>query len=148
MCAEVDRGLPEDIETYLRHLERSLNPSAIVLFGSRAGGQPGLRSDYDLLVIDEGLSTDFWERQEHLWKEKPASVDVIALTTEEIRHIIHRGLILDALLQGIVLRGDISELASLARAYIKKNDLTRTPVGYVHKRRTSVPSLSRVLKTR
>lgn len=129
---EANRGLPEDIKAYLSSLERSLRIEAIILFGSRAGENPHRRSDYDLLIIADQLAGDLWERQEVLWRDKPGSVDVIGLTPQEVKLMIHRGLILDALLQGKVLQGDISELRDLAHAHIRKEGLVRTAVGYVH----------------
>ena len=132
MCAQLDRGLPGDIETYLKSLKRTLGSIAVVLFGSRATDSQNLRSDCDLMVIADGLPIDFWERQEFLWRGKPSSVDAIGLTREEVRQMINRGLILDALLQGRVIHGDISELTDLARTYVEKSGLVRTPAGYVH----------------
>lgn len=132
MCAKTDRGLPEDIEAYLKILQGSWASPAILLFGSRAGDSPSRWSDYDVLVIAEDLPQEFWERQAVLWKDKPACVDVIGLTPQEVRDIIHRGLILDALLQGKPLAGDASEFKELALAHVREHGLVRTEAGYVH----------------
>ncbi len=95
-------------------------------------GTPTRWSDYDLMVISENLPRDFWERQELLWRGKPAFVDVIGLTPDEVRCKMGRGLVLDALLRGEVLVGDASELQEHARAYVREHGLKRTEIGYVH----------------
>ncbi|MDI6830368.1 MAG: hypothetical protein QME88_03430 [Actinomycetota bacterium] len=84
------------------------------------------------MVVSESLPRDFWERQELLRRGKPAFVDMIGLTPDEVRCKIGRGLVLDALLRGEVPVGDAAELRELARAYARRHGLKRTEIGYVH----------------
>ncbi len=130
MRTKTDLKLPEDIRSYINKLIKTLNPKAIILFGSRAREEAHLRSDYDILVIAENLPHDFWSRQDLLWQEKPLSVDIIGFTPNEIINNIHRGLILDALLVGVVLFGDISIFRQKAKQHLEKYNLQRTPYGY------------------
>ena len=128
-----NRSLPEEVEEYIGTLQERIKPQAIVLFGSRSGENPHPQSDYDIMVIAEDLPKDFWERQDSLWEGRPLCVEVIGLTPDEVASKIFRGLILDALLQGVVLRGDISELKGKAEAYLREYRLVRMPVGYVRR---------------
>ena len=131
MRAQIDRGLPEDIEAYLKSLRERLDSPSMILFGSMVTGTPGRWSDFDFLLIADGLPADYWERQELLWKDKPPFVDIIGFTPAEVREKMNRGLILDALLLGKVLYGDVSELKGMAARYVEESGLTRSPVGYV-----------------
>lgn len=130
---QVGDRLPEDVEKYIKMLVKRLNPDAIVLFGSRATERAHIQSDYDILVIARDLPADFWHRQDLLWEGKPFSVDVIAFTPSEIIDKMHRGLILDALLQGVVLFGDVSELKAKAEEHVERYGLKRTDAGYVRR---------------
>lgn len=51
----------------------------------------------------------------------------------EARDGLNRGLILDALLTGRTISGDVSDLRDMAREYVEKSGLIRTQVGYVHR---------------
>lgn len=125
--------MPADISEYIKALAQRLKAVAIILFGSRATDRAHIQSDYDLLVIVPDLPTDFWSRQDLLWKDKPFSVDAIAFTPSEVAEKIHRGLILDALLQGVVLYGEVDDLKSKAQEHVEHYDLVRTEAGYVRK---------------
>ncbi|MGC8959041.1 MAG: nucleotidyltransferase domain-containing protein [Chloroflexia bacterium] len=105
----------------------------ILLFGSYARGKAGRYSDYDLFIVAATLPPDYWERQSLLDQGKPAWVDVVAFTPSELEQILHRGLVLDALLDGLLLRGDeaaFRQWREKAGRYIERQGLRRTPWGY------------------
>ncbi|MCL5292683.1 MAG: nucleotidyltransferase domain-containing protein [Actinobacteria bacterium] len=136
MCGKSEANsnrLPEDVARYVKALVEKLNPVAVVLFGSRATGRAHIQSDYDLLVIAPNLPGDFWVRQDLVWEGKPFSVDVIAFTLSEVIERVLRGFVLDALLQGVVLFGDIGELKARAEEHVERYGLTRTEAGYVRR---------------
>ncbi len=133
MRTQIDRGMPRDIAEYLKFLKGVLHAPIVLLFGSRARKQSTRLSDYDLFVISENLPEDYWKRQDLLWQEKPVGVDVIGMTPGEVRDLIYRGLLLDALLDGKELVGDASEFRERARTHLEAKGLIRTPAGYVHR---------------
>jgi len=62
---------------------------------------------------------------------------VAGFTVEEAQQLIHRGLILDALLDGVLLWGDGALLASLqerAQQHLSRYDLRKTLWGYFKRR--------------
>ena len=63
---------------------------------------------------------DWKQRLKDVWQEKPAGVDVIAWTPEEVRRYIHRQLILDVATEGVPLYGDIAWLRQLAEPYLAR----------------------------
>lgn len=133
MCARDRIRLPRDIVIYINKLTERLQPLFILLFGSYARGEAGRYSDYDLFIVATALPCDYWERQLLLDMEKPAWVDVVAFTPSELEQILHRGLVLDALLDGFLLRGDeatFRQWREKARQYMKSQGLRRTPWGY------------------
>ena len=119
---------------YIARLSRKLKEVRVVLFGSQATGENCRYSDYDLLVISDGLPSDFHKRIDLLWEEKPSFIDAIGLKVDEIKEMIHRTLILKALTQGVVLKGNINFLRTLAHRYMKKEGLIPTPIGFTHNR--------------
>ncbi len=46
------------LEPYLRALVERLHPQKIILFGSHAYGTPTVHSDFDLLVIRQGIGSE------------------------------------------------------------------------------------------
>ena len=118
---------------YITLLSQKLKGVKIILFGSRATGENCCYSDYDLLVISDSLPSDFHKRLDLLWEEKPCFIDAIGLKVDEIEETIHRTLILKALTQGVVLKGNIDFLKTFARKYIKKEGLIPTPIGFTHR---------------
>ncbi len=126
-------GCPPAIAEYVESLERRLKPQAVILFGSQARGDAGCLSDYDLLVVADELPTDFWERLNLLWEDKPPLVDVLGFTEEELMACLHRGLILDALLEGHPLVGDLELWRRRARQYLQEHGLVKKWFGYVRR---------------
>ena len=119
---------------YIARLSQKLKNVKIILFGSRATGENCRYSDYDLLVISDSLPSNLHKRIDLLWEEKPPFIDAIGLKVDETEEIIHRTLILKALTQGVVLKGDVDFLRTLARRYMKKEGLIPTPIGFTHYR--------------
>ncbi len=133
MGARHPGSCPADIAEYVAALERKLAPKAILLFGSRARGDADRFSDYDLLVVADDLPADYWERIDVLWEDKPPLVDAQGFTEEELDACLHRGLILDALLEGRPLTGDIQAWQQRARQYLQKHGLVKKWFGYVRR---------------
>jgi predicted nucleotidyltransferase len=99
-----------------------------------ATGEAHRTSDYDLLVVAQNLPLDVWERIDVLWRDKPLDVEVIGFRPKEIEEKIHRGLVLDALLLGRVLYGNVSGLQEKARHFVGEKKLVRTEAGYFRER--------------
>jgi len=118
---------------YIAKLSQKLKGVKVILFGSRAAGENCRYSDYDLLVISDSLPSDFHKRLDLLWEEKPSFIDAIGLKVNETEEMIHRTLILKALTQGVVLKGNVDFLKTVAHSYIKKEGLIPTPIGFTHK---------------
>lgn len=119
---------------YLNSLELRLRLKAVVLFGSAARGEADRWSDLDLCVISEDLPVDFRERLDLLWKDKPAGMDVVGFRSEEVAELLFRPMVLDILLEGKVISGNADNLRFLARSYVEKEKLERTPYGYAKRR--------------
>lgn len=79
---------------------------AVVLFGSKARGDARPDSDWDLLVIGEGLPEGYWDRhrliREALLDQHSAGVSVVAKTPTEFESYL-APLYLDIALDGQVL---------------------------------------------
>jgi predicted nucleotidyltransferase len=101
----VGRDIPEKA---VRALREGLGERlvAVVLFGSRARGDPTAESDWDLLVLAEGLPVDTFER--HLFVSRllpatlPAAISVVAKSTCEFEASL-TSLYLDIALDGQIL---------------------------------------------
>ncbi len=93
------------IERLAGAFEKRLN--TIVLFGSRARGDAERDSDYDLLVIVDGLASNPLERMRQVrlpLLNVPLRINVIAKTPEELRRNL-TPLLLDVCVDGICLYG-------------------------------------------
>lgn len=126
------RSCPRHLGEYLDRLIERVRPKAIILFGSRARGEEDRFSDYDLLVISDELPADLWQRLDLLWQDKPVGVDILGFTVEELEACLHRGLILDALLDGVALVGSVEDWRQQALTHLAETNLVRTPYGYFH----------------
>ena len=118
------------LANYLRTLQSRIHLKAAVLFGSAAREEADRWSDLDLCVIAEDLPTDFKERIDLLWEEKPPAFDVVGFRPSEMVDLIFRPMILDILLEGRVVAGDMENLRRQARVYLKQEGLERTAFGY------------------
>jgi predicted nucleotidyltransferase len=112
------------------------NLAAVVLFGSRARGEAGLESDWDLLVIAENLPYSPWHRQKRILALLPQEwqhqVNVLAYTPAEWFARV-TPLALDIALDGIVLydspRALFSARLSALRKQLSDLGLERQAIG-------------------
>ena len=126
------RSCLDSVTECVRELTERLSVRLVLLFGSQARGDTHRTSDYDLFVLADDLPHDYWARQEVLRQDKSPWGDVVGFTVEEAQELIHRGLILDALLDGVLLWGERALLESLqerARQHLSKYNLRKTPWG-------------------
>ncbi|MCL6581336.1 MAG: nucleotidyltransferase domain-containing protein [Firmicutes bacterium] len=97
-----DRSL---LDAFVANLRETLDPAAVVLFGSRARGENFPESDYDVLVVSdrfEGVHPV--RRRETAIRAWPAhkAVDILCLTEGELL-ALDRPVTWDALEEGVVL---------------------------------------------
>ena len=108
---QVDKELPEHdrvLAEVLARLVRAYQPERVYLFGSRARGQEGPDSDYDLLVVVPASTQPPYRRaqqaQEVLWGIW-AAADVLVFTREEFesRRMVQTSLAATVLEEGRLL---------------------------------------------
>lgn len=111
---------------------------AVVLFGSRARGEAGETSDWDVLVIAEGLPARVLDRNLYLKQLLPPAwrggVSILAKTPEQLRGAV-ASVYLDIALDGAILydpRGFAAERLGALRRQIAELGLRRerTPEGF------------------
>lgn len=97
--------MDEELDKIVRRLVDRLRPSALILLGSRARGDWGPWSDYDLLII-----ADFKERYLDRFLKLfelfgSAPIEPHAYTLDEALSMLKKGnpLLVDAMEEGIVL---------------------------------------------
>jgi len=92
-----------------RQIVDAFNPEQVILFGSRAYGEPSPDSDIDLLVVTEALKTrSVFERHRavsDLFPQRRFALDVIVRTPAELRQLVRQGpsFFKDIVTQGKVL---------------------------------------------
>ena len=106
------RGDEELLTEVVARLRSRFRVVAVILFGSRARGDWGLWSDYDLLIIGE-FSKGFTERIREvleLVSDIPLPIEPLPYTLDEAINLLRRGspTIYDALEEGRVLYADKS----------------------------------------
>ena len=112
------------------------NLAAVVLFGSRARGEAGPESDWDLLVIAENLPDSPWQRQKRILallpREWQHQINLLAYTPAEWFARV-TPLALDIALDGIVLydgtRALFSARLSALRRQLSDLGLERQAIG-------------------
>ncbi len=75
------------LKEMVSRIRKTLNPERIILFGSRARGQAGNKSDYDLVVIQESDQPRY-RRSVPLYPalaDLPVEVDVVVYTPTEVQ---------------------------------------------------------------
>jgi len=103
---------------------------AVALFGSRARGEAGEDSDWDLLVVAEGLPTSPFQRQLSLKKLLPAGCEAVSLllrTPEEFGDHVS-SLYLEIALDARILydpRGYLAERLGQLRRFVDEVGLYR-----------------------
>jgi len=74
------------LQQIVDRIRKVMAPERIILFGSRARGQGGNSSDYDLLIIQESDKPRY-ERSVPVYpavSDLPAEVDVVVYTPQEV----------------------------------------------------------------
>ena len=82
-----------------------IKPDKIILFGSQSYGNPSMDSDYDILIIMDGIQ-DHYKLLKKLYRkmiEVDAAVDIILKNTEEVEESKHR-------VVSVVMHKDINPL--------------------------------------
>lgn len=75
---------------FIDQLIKNYKPEKIILFGSRAWGEPDDESDVDLLIIKITNTRRLNRREEALSNiERDVPVDVIILTPDEINYLVN-----------------------------------------------------------
>lgn len=82
-------------------------PDKIILFGSQSYGNPSKESDYDILIIKDGIQNHY-ELLKKLYRkmiEVDAAVDIILKNTEEVEESKQRviSVVKEALINGTVI---------------------------------------------
>ncbi len=86
LAAEQALQLNPVLAEMVRRLQDAFQPDSIYLFGSRARGDAGPDSDYDLLMIVAGSVLPRYRREQVAFQALSgvgASIDVLVLTREE-----------------------------------------------------------------
>ena len=81
------------VKSYISRVKKALD-AKVILFGSRARGEPLKESDYDLLVISEKFEgIPLRERLQELYAmmiRSPFNADILALTPREYEELSHK----------------------------------------------------------
>ncbi|MBI4666763.1 MAG: nucleotidyltransferase domain-containing protein [Nitrospinae bacterium] len=92
------------------HIAEEKRPEKIILFGSRAWGEPAPDSDWDLLIIVPSSDEPPYRRARNVYKclrGLGADVEAIVLTHDEVEQAaqVSTSIVRSALSKGIVLYG-------------------------------------------
>ena len=81
---DIQEALDKIVET----LEREYDPEKVIVFGSHARGEAGPESDIDLFIIKQSDKREVERIREvsRLLRPRPASLDILVKTPEEIEH--------------------------------------------------------------
>ena len=130
---------PKSLETLRRAvkiLSGKLSLKAVVLFGSRARGDWGPWSDYDLLIIAD-FEEDYMERIGRilgLLEDVNLPIEPHPYTPREAEELLRKGnpIIIDALEEGVILYGE-ENLHSLREVYaeLKRRGLRKTKTSII-----------------
>lgn len=88
--------MEEMLNTVVDMIVKTVNPEKIILFGSRSKGQEGPYSDYDLLVLKQGINNRraLAHQIYRTLADIPAAVDILVETPEKIeKHRHSRGFV-------------------------------------------------------
>lgn len=99
-----------EIEPYLRAIVEQIHPNKIILFGSQAYGTPTRHSDFDLLIVREGITSmkeSNMEIRRLFWhvNAPPLSFTLLSNTPEEVEEKLRQGspIYRDILYKGLLL---------------------------------------------
>lgn len=143
MCTDYDKireklkEIPyrEEIARFCENIIKTLNPSAIILYGSLARGDYKKGSDVDIIIIAENLPQEFTERIEFLLRFSTGGpIEPRGYTPQEFLKMIEEahGTVLDAVAYGIVLydRDFIEKAEKLFKKTVKTLKLKRVINGW------------------
>jgi len=83
-----ERDIPQDIA----NLISSYKPRKVIIFGSRARGNPSAESDHDLLIIKETSTRRILRREEAMRGiRQTVPLDLLILTPDEIELLEREG---------------------------------------------------------
>jgi predicted nucleotidyltransferase len=92
----------------VQRIVTAFDPEAVILFGSRAYGEPAADSDVDLLVVADTLTgRSVFERHRavsDLFPRRRFALDVLVRTSAEMRQLVEHG---PAFFKEVVTRGKI-----------------------------------------
>lgn len=77
---------------FVEMIKERYQPQAVILFGSRAKGEPLTTSDYDLLIVSSSFKgVPFTDRMTDIYKlwELKEDLDCLCLTPEEFERTRH-----------------------------------------------------------
>lgn len=127
----------ELLQEVVRRLVVKANAKVVILFGSRARGDWGPWSDYDLLIIGE-FKEKYLDRVGkilELIEDIPLPVEPHPYTLEEALDMLRKGnpLIVDALEEGKILYADKNYLDKLLQLYneLKRRGLSRSETSII-----------------
>jgi len=126
----------EMIESYLESLMEieGYDVKSVILFGSAARGQAKEHSDIDIIVVASGLP-ELRNRDALPPFPKPARIQEIWMTPEEMEDMViaKTGFLVDALLEGRVLRDDGTAAAAREKlvASLKRLKAKRIKSGWM-----------------
>jgi predicted nucleotidyltransferase len=107
-ASQVEPVTDDLLREITRQIVTAFAPEAVILFGSRAYGQPEPDSDIDLLVVTDALkSRSVFERHRavsDLFSHRRFALDVIVRTPAELRQLVKRG---PAFFNEIVTQGKV-----------------------------------------
>jgi predicted nucleotidyltransferase len=107
-ASQVEPVTDDLLREITRQIVTAFAPEAVILFGSRAYGQPEPDSDIDLLVVTDALkSRSVFERHRavsDLFPHRRFALDVIVRTPAELRQLVKRG---PAFFNEIVTQGKV-----------------------------------------
>ncbi len=92
----------------VQRIVAAFKPQKIILFGSRAYGEPAPDSDVDLLVVTNALETrSVFERHRavsDIFPDRHFALDVLVRTPQELEQLVNQG---PAFFKEIVTRGKV-----------------------------------------
>jgi uncharacterized protein len=94
------------LDDIINRISQAVHPERIILFGSLAWGEADEESDIDLLVImaSNESRTARAVRLGRLFRPRPAPLDILVLTPEEVSERVALG---DPFIQDILSRGKV-----------------------------------------
>ncbi len=99
--------IPTTLKSFVRRVQQGINPTTVVLFGSRATGKARGDSDYDIIVVSpvfERVSPIHRATQVYRFHDGCFPLEVICLTPAEFTALQREPTIIrEAVRQGIVL---------------------------------------------